>query len=381
MLKEVVLKFYLLLVKEFFRLFSYFPLKRRTVMLSSFGDNLSYINDSLYHKGLSDVIVLKESSCKKDFKHAQKVLKFSPKHPLSFFTGLYYLATSKMIFIDNYHVILASCDFKKDVVVSQVWHANGAVKYFGLRDKTIVNRPKSAHRRFRSVYKTFNKVVVSSDDMAYIFSEAFGLSDNNILKTGLARTDYYFDKKQVNEDRVKVRQGLNLDSKTKVILYAPTYRDGHLNDSQLPLNLKTVSEKLPGYHILVKLHPAMSAHYDYESDVVTNVSQGYTIESLMAASDILITDYSSIPFEYCILNKPMYFYINDIDEYQEERGIWFDFESYMPGPACKDEDSLIDNLLNETADLNKVKAFNKRVNKYADGHSSDRLVDTLYVNF
>ena len=125
----------------------------------------------------------------------------------------------------------------------------------------------------------------------------------------------------------------------------------------------------------------MSAHYDYESVFVTNVSQGYTIESLMAASDILITDYSSIPYEYCILNKPMYFYINDIDEYQEERGIWFDFESYMPGPACKNEDSLIDNLLNETADLNKVKAFNKRVNKYADGHSSDRLVDTLYVNF
>lgn len=378
MLKEVALKVYLFVIQLIFRLFSYLPLRQRTVMLSSFGDNLAYISSSLYAKNASDIIVLKEESCQHDFKYANKTINFSPKHPLSFIIGIFYLATSKMIFVDNYHVVLAACDFKKDVVCTQVWHANGAVKYFGWRDKTIINRPTSAHKRFQAVYARFNKVVVSSDDMAYIFKQAFGLKDKNILKTGLPRTDYYFDQEQVRADHIYVRAQLNLPLDKKVILYAPTYRDNELDNCQLSLDVNVLSQALGGYHLLVKLHPAVSQNNKINNSFVTDVSDGYRIEKLMAASDLLITDYSSIPFEYCLLNKPMYFYTYDMEEYKKLRGIWFDFKSYMPGPVAKNEAELIDHILNDKADLTKVANFNKRVNQYADGHSSDRLVETLY---
>src|SRR5699024_4343185 len=83
------------------------------------------------------------------------------------------LATGKYIFIDNYHVVLAACNFRKDVTCTQLWHANGAVKYFGWRDKTIASRPDSAYKRFEKVYSRFHNFAVSSDEMAYIFGEAF----------------------------------------------------------------------------------------------------------------------------------------------------------------------------------------------------------------
>lgn len=378
MLKELALSLYLTFIRCLFKIFKTGPLKDRTVMLASFGDNIKHVIDEVNKETSQDIIVLKSQSCKLSFSKAKLTLNFSIKQPIHFIKGIYYLATSKHIFIDNYQVELAACDFKDEVTCTQLWHANGAVKYFGLRDKTIKTRSKSAHERFRAVYKRFHKVVVSSDDMAYIFKEAFDLRDENILKTGLPRTDYYFNQALVSQRRDELRSKLNIAKEKKVVLYAPTYRDGQLDEYKLPLDFKQLEQALPDYYFLVKLHPAVQECKVDDSNFVKNVSHGYKIEDLMATSDILITDYSSIPFEYSTFNKPMVFFVDDIDTYEEEKGIWFDYEKYMPGPVVKTKTDLISVLKEDKFDLDEVKQFNLRVNQYADGQSTKRLIEALY---
>src|SRR5699024_9938956 len=71
----------------------------------------------------------------------------------------------------------------------QLWHADGAVKLFGFKDKATIERTPSAQKRFKQVYEKFHKVVVSSDDMGWIFEEAFDISHGNLLKTGMPAPD------------------------------------------------------------------------------------------------------------------------------------------------------------------------------------------------
>src|SRR5699024_12508759 len=73
-------------------------------------------------------------------------------------------------------------------------------------------------------------------------------------------------------------------------------------------------------HLLLKLHPAVELSSLNNNDFVTDVSSGYDINALLTVTDILITDYSSIPFEFSILNKPMIFFSYDLDDYKKERG-------------------------------------------------------------
>ena len=219
MIKETAIAVYLTVLGILFKIFSKLPLKEKTVMLSSFGDNMTYLIDDIKKESNEQIFVLKEARCKADFTDLPKdqLINFSPKNIAGLISGMYHLATSKYVFVDNYHVVLAACHFKPDVQCTQLWHANGAVKYFGYRDKTITKRPKSAHSRFKQVYSMFHNIVVSSDEMAYIFSEAFGASSSQILKTGMPRTDYFYNEAAMQNDQADLYKKMPQLTNKKVL--------------------------------------------------------------------------------------------------------------------------------------------------------------------
>ncbi|WP_369426003.1 CDP-glycerol glycerophosphotransferase family protein [Cytobacillus pseudoceanisediminis] len=86
---------------------------------------------------------------------------------------------------------------QKNVTCLQVWHASGAIKQFGLKDPSIANRKSRAITRFKKVYKQFHNIIVGSEEMARIFGEAFGIEEKNILRTGMPRTDVFFNEKRI----------------------------------------------------------------------------------------------------------------------------------------------------------------------------------------
>ncbi|MDQ0352683.1 CDP-glycerol glycerophosphotransferase (TagB/SpsB family) [Alkalibacillus filiformis] len=330
-----------------------------------------------------ETVILKTPGTKGEFNQSERteLISFDLKNNyFGFIKGIYHLATCRVVFVDNYYGVLAGTKFNSNVHCVQLWHANGAIKQFGMRDPSITFRSEKAFRRFKAVYNRFTHITVGSDEMAQIFKAAFYLGEDVMLKTGLPRTDLFFDE-HLQQSIVNDLERLYPQIKQKkTILYAPTYREQQLKEHSIKLSLQKLYEELSGdYILLLRLHPAIIKKYrNNYPDFVTDVSDYHDLNHLLLVTDYLITDYSSIPFEYSLLNKPMIFYPYDIDEYRKERGFWDDYEDLVPGPIALDTNDIIHLIKQDDFNLNTVLEFSNVWNKYNDGKATINLIETIY---
>ncbi|WP_071460848.1 CDP-glycerol glycerophosphotransferase family protein [Bacillus massilinigeriensis] len=382
MVREIAVFLYLRLFAILFYVFRLFPLQKdKIVFVVSFTENSSYIYKEMKRQEISCRTVFLATNKMHPYfsKHKDATTyKFEPSNFKDFILSSYHLATAKIIFVDNYFGFLATCSFKKEVECIQLWHANGALKKFGLEDASVPSRTKIAQKRFKKVYSKFDKVIVGSEEMAEIFKKAFGINESKILRTGIPRTDLFYDTKR--HQHVKNKYLLNNPEfrNKKVILYAPTFRDTSIHSFQMPLNLDMMKDVLGQEYILIlKLHPAIKQGVKIKEtlkDFVYDFSDCKNINELFFISDLLITDYSSIPFEYCILNKPMIFFPYDLKDYSKTRGFWEDYESFVPGPVVYTTSQLVNVICKITLNSSRCEEFNKKWNRYSTGNSSNNIV-------
>ncbi|MFG6147960.1 CDP-glycerol glycerophosphotransferase family protein [Halobacillus sp. B23F22_1] len=380
MVKDFIISVYLLMFRTFFNIAKLNPQRKKTVFVSSFGDNILFTVEALKKQYNGDIIILKDEKCKYFFPedYQTQVFPFNVKKPKEFIQSIYHLATCEKVFVDNYFGFLAATDFNENVECIQLWHASGAVKKFGLADPSIEHRTKKANDRFRKVYQRFDKVVVGSDKMAEIFKQSFNLSEENILKTGIPRTDFFYrDHSSIVQ---KLKEKYPETKNKQVILYAPTFRDHQLTNPDIQLDLKQMYEALHGdYVLLLRLHPAVKTNFKNPyPDFIIDVSSGEKINHLLLVSDILITDYSSIPYEFSLLNKPMIFYSFDLEEYARVRGFWDDYHTMTPGPVAYTTQEIIEIIWTQFYNYNEIEQFSKLWNQYSDGESSKKLIQSLY---
>lgn len=382
MVREVAISIYLFVFRLFFNVFKLFPQKKTSTFVASFGDNILFTIKELEKQTDNDIVVLETAPCKVSFYDVpnRTVLRFETRNLLQWIKSIYHLATSEKIFVDNYYGFLAVTNFRPGTTCIQLWHAAGAIKQFGLMDLTIENRPQKAFKRFNKVYQRFDHVVVGSDNMATIFEEGFGLSKDQFLRTGVPRTDFFFDEIEKKHVKHLLETDFPILKEKKVILYAPTYRDDELDTAALHLDIDKMYDQLKyDYILLLKLHPAVNGTFENKHPgFVFNVSSYPNINHLLVVSDMLVSDYSSIPFEYSLLNKPMIFYAYDLDEYANSRGFWENYEKLVPGPIVETTDDLIQVIRDNNFDLNEVKQFAEEWNEYSTGNASAQLIRKLY---
>jgi teichoic acid glycerol-phosphate primase len=383
MFRELLIFLYLSIFRIPFTIFRLFPQKKKTVFVSSFGDNTLFTAKEVSKQTESQIIILKTSQCKVDFRSENAdwvVLEFEVSHILDWLRSIYHLATAQKVFVDNYFGFLAVTRFKDNVECIQLWHAAGAIKKFGLEDPSIQDRTPDAIKRFRKVYDRFDYVAVGSERMATIFQQSFGLSDERMLRVGIPRTDFFFDESEKETAKKKLMDDMPLIGEKKVILYAPTFRNEHLINPEIALDIKALYEKLSDqYILLLRLHPAVQATVENQfPGFVFNVSKGYDINQLLVITDILITDYSSIPFEFSLLEKPMIYYAYDLQEYHQERGFQEDYEKLVPGPVVESTEEIIKIIEKNEFDMERVRAFAAEWNQYSTGNSSRNMVEALY---
>ncbi|MFC0299519.1 CDP-glycerol glycerophosphotransferase family protein [Virgibacillus soli] len=329
------------------------------------------------------VVILKTSQISVDFTdtHSTRIiLNFEPRHVIDWLRSIYHLATSRTIFIDNYYGFLAATNFKKNVRCIQLWHAAGAIKQFGLHDPSIKKRSSRALTRFQKVYSHFDHVVVGSDKMAEIFQDSFGLPAERMLRTGVPRTDFFFDEENINKVVRTMQNDFPIIKEKKVILYAPTFRDDELDEVKIALQVDMLYRTLRQHYVLfIKLHPAINGHFQNKYPGFSyNVSEKYSINHLLTVTDILITDYSSIPFEFAFLQKPMIFFAYDLEKYAETRGFWQKYETLVPGPVVHTTTDIIRVIQENTFDMERIRAFAEDWNKYSKGNASELLVKSIY---
>lgn len=386
MIREWLIEAYLLVFRLLFGTFKWIPLKDKVTFVVSFGDNSQYVYEEMRRKNISfDVVFLCKGNSQNRFHIYEDaaVVNMGGANPIDLVRMAYHLATSRYVFVDNYYGFLAVTHFKPEVECVQLWHASGAIKKFGLMDSSVKHRSKRAQERFHKVYSRFRKIIVGSDTMAQYFMNAFGVKGENILRTGIPRTDFFYNQNEKERIFNEMTKQNELLWNKKVILYAPTYRDHELDRFKLEMDLDKMYKELSDDYVLVlRLHPAIKHAEDYSkkyTDFVLNYSSNeYDINELLIVTDVLITDYSSIPYEYSLLNKPMIFFAYDLDTYEADRGLWENYEQMVPGPVVKTTEDIINTIKQNDFDMNQIEEFSRKWNKYSKGHSSENLVSYLF---
>ena len=384
MIKEFGISIYLFLFKILFALFKLFPIKNKTVFLSSFGDNAFFIAKELSKAKKHQIIFINQAKCKIDFTAIptdnKKVFSFETSNIADTLLSIYHLATSKYVFVDNYAGVLSVIKFRKEVKCIQLWHAAGAIKKFGWSDPETSARSERAKLRFQQVYDRFQYIPVGSQQMADIFTESFHVDQSHFIYTGVPQTDFYFDPAAKAKAYTMLMDLYPAIAGKKVVLYAPTFRKNSLHSMKVQLDVEELLDKLDDHHVLlIRLHPSVQEVTNFkEHPRVLLVNDYPHLSDLLVISDILITDYSSIPVEFSLLGKKMIFFTYDLTDYGKTQGIWAENSLYFPGPIVKTTSEVIQHILDPAIDHEKIDQFCNHWNTYSAGQSTRQLITVIY---
>lgn len=299
---------------------------------------------------------------------------------ISCFKYGYYLASSKVILIDDYIRSVYEIRKRKDNYLIQVWHACGAFKAFGfsrLSKEGCWSQDSRSHR-------TYDYCLVSSRKVAKHYAEAFGMNVDRVIATGVPRTDIFFDEAYKRKIRAKIFSTYPMLKDKKVILFAPTFRGSSKKEGNYPhyrFDYKKIFESFGDeYRIIIKHHPHVNNKPVIENeykDRVIDLSKNEELNELLFVTDILITDYSSVIFEAALLDIPMLFYAFDLDEYISRRGFYCEYISFIPGKLVENMDEIIAALLVGDFEADKIKEFKRGFFDDLDGKSGKRASDFI----
>jgi CDP-glycerol glycerophosphotransferase len=180
-----------------------------------------------------------------------------------------------------------------------------------------------------------------------------------------------------------LRASLGIPSSAHVVMYAPTWRDDRPDDVD-QLDVAAFARELgPDYTVLIRGHSrSLRGGSDVHASNVLDVTSYPDVSDLFLVADSLVTDYSSVMFDFTVTGKPLYFYTPDLDRYRNElRGFYFDLLEVSPGPVVQSAAELIAQLRNpdDAAALyaERYRIWRERFNTRDDGHASARVVDRL----
>ncbi|HEX6486360.1 MAG TPA: CDP-glycerol glycerophosphotransferase family protein, partial [Nocardioidaceae bacterium] len=177
---------------------------------------------------------------------------------------------------------------------------------------------------------------------------------------------------------------LGIAPEARVILYAPTWRDnyrsGRVFDKIVFLETAEVVRQVPDSVVLVRGHYNSMEDADVQGTDrrVLDVTRYPDISDLYLAADALVTDYSSVFFDFVLTDKPMYFLAPDLAEYRDQnRGFYLDYHDTVPGPVAVTTQQVVDALLGPDEFVEVRKRFRAEYAPWDDGHASERIVDVL----
>lgn len=366
-----------------YKFFCLFPRKKNRVFLVMTHDagaegNVGVVRNYLHNQNKNwEFCPLRRKDT--DFSGENKVSKV-----LRFFIRkAYELATASYVFLDNTFLPMAYMKFPESVKIVQLWHGTGTIKKFG--QDVLTGTLKEENRLCN---ESVTHLIVNSEETKNLYSHIFEVEKEKVFVTGLPRTDLLFSEKGKERKIERFYQEYPELVGKKLLLYAPTFRDEQVVNPDIALDIEKLLENLPEDVCLgLRLHPFVSDGFVNNgkyADRIYNFSSYQNINTLLFVADSLITDYSSIVFEYCVLKKPMYFYAWDLEKFSDQgRGFYEDYETYVPGVVVKTTEELLEALQkeeNQREYWEEVREkFEKKAYTYQDGKSTKRLMKLLHM--
>ncbi|MFL2020341.1 bifunctional glycosyltransferase/CDP-glycerol:glycerophosphate glycerophosphotransferase [Weissella hellenica] len=357
------------------------PLLDNTIMFSSFWGRNNMFNDNpeaIYqyicknYPNMNSIIMLKDAiRSYPEYKNA-KVVSYGTKE------YWYYLARSKY-FVNNVNYTEEQRIKRDGQIELQTMHGT-PLKTLGF--EVLNDWTDKTYNAVKKKNNNWDYLLTSSD---WVASYAKRVFENNpiVINSGYPRNDKLF-KNYSNADILSIKAKLNLPLNKQIIIFAPTWHKRGSTPISKYLNVENLYKSIPNNALVVlKNH-----HYEKWTDLPNDYSDklvyaddSATIEDLYIVSDALITDYSSVMFDYAILKKPIIFYAFDYDKYVLERGINFDLKLEAPGPFVETQDKL-EFWLNNISKIpikfkEKINEFNSKFIKYDKGNATEIAVKNL----
>lgn len=280
---------------------------------------------------------------------------------------------------------------KSDQVYLQTWHGV-PLKRLGhdiIDNGSTYYRSKQSYKQMVKSYdkdsRHWDYLIASSSFSAHVFETAFAFPQQKMLNVGYPRVYCLVQPDPARISELKKKYHLPINK--KIILYAPTWRDNSYNNAGYTFELKVDFyswKRVLGeeYIVLFKPHYLICSTYHIPqdlSDFVFLMDPNQDINDAYLVSDALITDYSSVFFDYAQLGRPIYFYMYDLAHYAEElRGFYLKVPDDLPNDPVKTEEELLKMIKDDCFDYQRLYAFNKKFNPWNDGSACEKIISEVF---
>jgi len=365
-----------------FKFFSIFPLNKKRVVFADYRftdmpDNMVPVYEALKEKGYELTTFFKPANVK---------AVTNPKMIIMFFRFMKLFAMSKYIVVADYFPPLYLCRPRKGQKLIQLWHGAGAFKKWGYSAAENEWGNSRDEMEKYPIHWNYTHVIVSSPEVIPHYADAFKISPDRMFAYGFPRSDVFFNSGFIKTSQSKLEKLIPQSKGKKIILYAPTFRGNTLHDAynegvlDVSMMKKAFSDE---YFLITKYHPLSTPNKipEKDEDFAQDLSKSIDINEALCCADIVITDYSSLIFEYSLLMRPMVFYAYDLESYIDQRNFYYKYEDFVPGPIVYDNNGLIDAIKSQATsfDKEKVRAFKNKFMSACDGNSTKRIVEKLFT--
>lgn len=350
-----------------------FPIKKNKVTFISRQSNVPSVDIKLITSELIKHNIKPIILCKT----LDKGIKNKILYLFHMFKQMYHIATSKVIVLDSYCIVVGILKHKKKTKIIQMWHALGAFKKFG---KSIIGKTESKVdvkgvskisaaeiAEIMGMHKNYNYVFASSKNAITGLSEAFGYNKSYFKIFPMARLDLIVSRENQKNLSKKIYERYPELKKKTTILYCPTFRKTNNDEDKIKELINDIDYKK--YNLVIKLHPLSSYEINDERVIVDKFFNTYEMGFV---SDLIITDYSAVVFELSCLSKPIYFYAYDKDEYIDNRDFYLNYDLDMPGPISSSANELLIDITTKKYDYQKLTMFRE---KYIANYHKSYTVD------
>lgn len=291
------------------------------------------------------------------------------------------MGKANTILIDDYFAVLKDLGDRNKQKIVQLWHAGSGFKSVGYSRFGQYGSPN-----LRNAHRLYSFAICGSQHLRDVYSEAFGIEREAVLATGLPRIDGFLREGRAEEVRVDFEDTFQNARGKRKILLAPTFRgrgsgDAHYDYDEIdfPALYEACGEDtvvLFRQHHFIPEPAPIPAEF---SDRLIDVASCPDTNDLLLISDVLITDYSSVIYEYSLLERPMIFFAYDLETYAATRGMHRAYEEAAPGSIATTFDDLLALIRDPDLSVEKTKEFVKENFDYVDTNNSDRVIDTLIL--
>lgn len=349
--------------------FKVIPIKKQIVMITRQSNNATLdfelLANYLKEKDSNINVVILAKKLGKSL--SEKIL-----YIFYMFKMMYYLATSKLCILDSYCIPVSILKHKKKLKVVQIWHASGAVKKFGYQILDKEEGSNSLIAKLMCMHKNYDYVIAPSEITANTFSKAFDVPKEKIVKIGLPRLEYIINSKYDKSKEIYERYP-HLKNK-KNIIYIPTFRkNSKINISEI-LNYRLDRDK---YNLIISLHPLDKT----EVPDKYLLDKNYSSFDLIKIADYIITDYSVLSIEASILNKPIFLYLYDYKNYEEDRGLNINIDKELNSFTAKKFSDIMTKIKEEDYNMEQLSKYNSKyieINPYTTIKDLGEFLFELY---